>query len=437
MRVTSKINESYCEGILPPLPERAISGSPQGIKYNLSNSPFHTVHLWEFTNLHAVLIDKAWNIISDFLKQSNLKQLSQQLHIKQRVLEAIYRYNTYATHISNLYKIGQMARLDPDTIETSVKAVRFSRNGPLESISFPFVIDLYAWRILCHTAGDGSVKFHKTIRALPEIKWCQKQKNQKHMLSILKRWNPNLMNCDMLVKFPKALTYCIIGSIPEITFRDLRTPKFVQFVLNLPLFYRDWKVQFLAAFLVDDGSVGKVVSFAQMDRNKLEYVMKICDQLGYPHSPFPPKQQKNGIYSFRFRALGTEKFFTDLQKMASKDPLLGLWQKHHRLEARVSSYSKKRNKDYEISEKVYIRILTILGDFKMRTNRELQQHPKLRLLISGKSRKWFELRTRRLNKMGLIREVKPAKYRKYWGIPSNTTSEELIQDFLTKYHSKR
>lgn len=199
MSVISENEWQYYKGILPPLPKRAISGLPYNMKFTPNNSPFHTVRLWEFTNLHAVLKYKVWNIISNFLYQSNLSSLAQKLQIKRRVLDEICRYPNYATHISNLFQIGKELGLTPEVIESSVKSVRFSRNGDLESIPFPFVIDLYAWRALCHVAGDGSVKFHSTTRALPEIKWCQKQENQKYMLSILKRWNPKITNSGIMI----------------------------------------------------------------------------------------------------------------------------------------------------------------------------------------------------------------------------------------------
>jgi hypothetical protein len=298
-------------------------------------------------------------------------------------------------------------------------------------------MDIYGWRVLCHTAGDGSVKYHRTTRALPEINWAQKTKNQENMLKLLKRWNPFVKNSGMNIKYPKALTYTIIGCMLGITFRDLRSPKFVQFVLNLPLSYRDRKVQFLATFLIDDGTVGKIVQFAQKNKTKLEYVMKLCDQLGYEHSPYPPKFAINRIYRFQLRANGTKKFYNDLKKVISKDPLLGLWHKQHRLEERLSSYSGKNIQAFKVSKKVYITILAILGDHKSRTNRQLRNHPTLSSLVSEKSRKWFEIRTRKLYKWGLIQETKQSNYRKYWGLLSGKTSAELIQEFLTNYHAKR
>lgn len=156
-----------------------------------------------------------------------------------------------------------------------------------------------------------------------------------------------------------------------------------------------------------------------------------------PGITFRDLRKSNGIYSFRLRASGTLKFYADLQKTASKDPLFGLWHKHHKLEERVRTYSPKQIQEIEISERTYINILVILGDHKPRTNRDILNHPKLHSFTIGKSRKWIEARTRKLKRMGLIWEAKSTNSRKIWKIPESENSEDLIQIFLKNFHSKR
>ena len=199
----------YYKENFPFLPQRAINGLPdnQNFLFSEQSSPFHTVRIWEFTNLHAIIVKDVWITIAAYIKRIKPKKLEKKLQIKERVLEEIQRKPDYATHISNWYQLGLSVGLTPEEIERSVKAVRFRRNGSLEYITFPFEIDVYAWRMLCHTVGDGSVKYHKTTRALPEIKWAQDEKNQSHMLQLIRRWNPQVENSDMSIKFPKVLTF--------------------------------------------------------------------------------------------------------------------------------------------------------------------------------------------------------------------------------------
>ena len=79
MMANSKKKGKFNKVILPPLPERAISGLPNSMKYTSSDSPFHTVRLWEFTNLHVILNNRTWTLISDYLRQANLTNLSQEI----------------------------------------------------------------------------------------------------------------------------------------------------------------------------------------------------------------------------------------------------------------------------------------------------------------------------------------------------------------------
>jgi len=85
---------------------------------------------------------------------------------------------------------------------------------------------------------------------------------------------------------------------------------------------------FLIKGFLPDGSVSVNTKFNQMDKNKLELVMKLCDQLGYKHIPYPPELRSNGIFEFRLYSNGTRKFYDDIQGLYTKDPLLGLWHKH-------------------------------------------------------------------------------------------------------------
>jgi hypothetical protein len=430
-----ELRSFYCDKSLP-LPDRVISRALSNQNIFSKKNSFREIHIWEFKNIYALLELTIWKKISVHLKGTNLDQLTNQTKIKKRVLQEMLHKPNYATHISNLLYLGQLLGLSPNEIEKSIVAVRFSRNGPLEYIKFPFEIDIYAWRMLCHTAGDGTVKYHRTTRALPEIQWAQKIENQSFMLKLLRRWNPLITNNGMSIKFPKVLTYAILGSLQVLTFNDLRSEKFAQFVLDLPLSFCDWKVQFLTAFLLDDGSVEKMVNFSQMNNRKLELIMKLCKQLGYPHSSYPPKKQSNGIFTFRLRALGVQNFYKDLKKMIQNDPLLGLWHKQQRIESRISSYSKKYTDAYIISEKVYITILKILGRYRSCTNRQLMKHPLLKPLVNGKTIAWFRSKTWKLNKFGLIQEAKESKSRKHWGLASGKTLDELLHEFSMKYHSK-
>ncbi len=419
---------------LPPLPKRAIRGfhSPWS---SHNGKPFHTVHLWEFTNLYVLLRREMWEIFSNYLKGFTLSVISQQLKISPNILSNI-RNNPHQTIIvPNLQKICLGIGLDLEVVEKSTQAVRFHRNGELEALSFPFNIDIYAWRLICHIIGDGSVSEDKD-HVFPKLQWNQLFKHQNHIRALIKRLSRLSGGKSIKVYYPKALTYAIIGTMPGITIQDLGTPKFIQYVFDLPLSYKDWKVQFLAAFLLDDGSVSRTISFTQKDKTTLEYIMRLCDQLGYDHSPYPPRVKSPDVHYFQLRQAGIEQFHVDLYQCFSQDPLLGLWHKQEKFQLLASSFSLKRGYQIRRVKEVCIAIIRILGDHQIRNTKELRNHPELYSLLEGQNPKKFYKRLNYLLKMGLIREVKlkgTSKRQKFWAISPSCDPEILIQEFHKNY----
>jgi hypothetical protein len=428
----------YCtkdHGELPPLPERAVGDFYNPSSRSSNEGPFHTVRLWEFTNLYVLLRKSVWEILSNYLKKSTLSVISRELKISSNILSNIRKNPHQSIVIPNLRKICLKVGLDLNLVEKTTQAVRFNKNGGLEDIPFPFCIDIYAWRLICHIIGDGSVSNDKD-HEFPKLVWNQLQKHQHHMRTLIKRLSRVSSGKSEKVYYPKALTYTILGTMPGITIYDLSTTKFIQFVIDLPPQYKDWKVQFLAAFLLDDGSVSRTISFTQKDKSTLQYIMRLCDQLGYDHSPYPPRMKGLGVHYFLLRRAGIEQFFLDLNNCISQDPLLGLWHKQDRFNSLASSFSLMRGNQIRHVKEVCITIIKILGDNKVRSTKELRNHPELLPLLEGKDPKKFYKRLNYLGKMGLIREVKPkntSRRQKFWKIPLSYDPEILIKEFSKKY----
>jgi hypothetical protein len=399
-------------GDLPPLPYRAIWGLPSSSKWNSSNgSPFHTVHLWEFTNLYVLLGKKDWQILSPYL--SGLK----------------YEHSIV---VPKLRKLCEEAELNLESVEKSIRGVRFNQRGSIEHLKFPFVMDIYAWRTLCHIVGDGNI--HK--RKYPALRWSQLSENQEPMRNLFRRLSRETGGEHDQIWYPKALTYAMIGTMPGLTISDLKSPKFLQYIIDLPPTYRDWKVQFLAAFIVDDGCISKDISFYQKDSNTLNYIIQLCDQLRYDHSSLY-RQKRDGVHSFQLRQAGIEAFYNDVHKPMSKDPLLGLWHKTPKLHSVASSFSLQRGFDNRQAKEVCITIISILGDHQIYTTDDLRQHPNLQSFLNGQP--WYVLNRRLgyLHSHNFIQEVMKTKNRsfrpKHWSIPSSSDPEEILQDFLSSY----
>lgn len=438
---------------LPPLPERAIKGldhpwvSPKG-------ELFHVVRLWEFPHLYVLLKHKMWVRISKFLRETgNLAMLARSLGISRTILANIRNNPDQSISVSNLRKISWEIDISLDLMETSIRAARFGQSGDPEFLSFPFTMNIHAWRALCHIIGDGNVNKRKD-GVFPEFRWTQwtekneirikdiPPKKQRYMRNLLERLSRLPGGKGNNVNYPKALSYAIMGTIPTLTFDDLKTSIFIDFIIRLPKIYKDYKVQFLAAFTIDDGSVSSDISFHQKDRSILEKIMELCDQLGYDHSPYPPsKQQRDGMYEFSLRLRGVRDFYNDINEIKTKyccDSLLGLWHFDQIHKHTVRNISDERLEDNQRAIEVYERIITIMNDSKIRKTFEIRQHPKLKPLVEGYSDKVFGDRLRNLTSMKIMQEVKKpnvnTSYRpKRWIIPPGNDVETLLEKFRELY----
>jgi len=428
-------NKNFKPGDLPPLPHRAIWGLPSGSVVSPNGSPFQTVHLWEFSNLYVLLGKKDWQHLSTYLKGSNLRVISRQVDIGYSVLLNIRADPDQSIVVPNLRKLCKKAELNLDSVEQSIRGVRFNTRGSIEHLKFPFVMDIYAWRTLCHIVGDGNIHYRKT-RKYPALRWIQLPENQAPMRKLLSRLSRDTGGERDQIWYPKALTYAMIGTIPGLTIGDLKTPKFLQFINDLPPEYRDWKVQFLAAFIVDDGSISKGISFTQKDPNTLNNIIQLCDQLGYDHSHVY-RQKRDDVHNFQLRQAGIEAFYIDVHKSMSKDPLLGLWHKQLNFGSVATSFSLQRGYDNRQAKEVGVTIISILRDHKIYTTDELRQTPKLQPFLEGQPWYYLNRRLKYLHFHDYIQEVMSTKNRsfrpKHWSIPSSSDPDKILQDFLSSY----
>ncbi|MHA2175413.1 MAG: hypothetical protein ACXABI_11340 [Candidatus Hodarchaeales archaeon] len=435
-------NSKNNEGQLTFLPERVIQGTTNTVWPQIApEGPFQPVSLWEFTNLYVLLGKRDWHKLSTYLKGCNLVGLSRKLGIRDTVLASIRDSPNQSILVTNLRKLCNQMEIDLTEVEKNLRKVKFSTGGKLEKANFPFILDIHTWRILCHIAGDGNVNKRKG-RKTPTLRWCQNRVNQEPMRTLLAQRSRIIEGNSDSFALPKVLVYSILGAIPGITFSDLRTPKFIQFVINLPAEYRAWKVQFLAAFIVDDGSVVRDISFTQKDRKVLDEIARLCDQLGYEQSTVY-KSKRDGVHNFQLNQEGIQDFLYDITPFYEDDSLLGLWHKHNDLQSVASSFSVERKLEQNHAKFLYTSILEILGDHNIYSTSDLRNHPRLQPFLQGVEEYILNRRLQTLSRnLSLIVEVlkhdKKSFRPKKWKIPFSKDSEELIQEFNKKYniHSK-
>ncbi|MHA2075740.1 MAG: hypothetical protein ACW97X_14055, partial [Candidatus Hodarchaeales archaeon] len=363
--------------------------------------PFLKIHIWDLPNLYVIVNIDIQEKIATFLRNSVLSKVSHRLKISYSVVRAIRKKPAISISVPNLLKLSLAAKLNLVSVEKSIKAVRFSSHGMLEYISFPFIITKYSWRLICHIVGDGTVDKRDSQ---PALIWAQKRRFQELMRDLLEKISRRPKGNSLRVVYPKGLCYTIMSSIPSLNIEDLKKQKFLKFIFDLPQIYYDLKVQFLAAFLIDDGTASSCISFTQKNKEILESVALICDQLGYIHSPIRPHSNV-GAYTFRFYQPGVLRFHHDLEKSASGDSLLGLWHKKNNLELLIKSYDLEKGAALYQAKDLCVAILSILGDHQIRSSNELRLHPKLKETLEDLYPAYLTHRLRYLHRKGFIKRV--------------------------------
>jgi hypothetical protein len=217
-----------------------------------------------------------WTQIATHLRAVNLSRFARTWNLSRGILQNICENPEQTISVPVLQQLCTALNLDLDEVEQSLQAVRFNMSGKLEQVKFPFRMELYPWRALCHIVGDGNVSFRKD-RPYPYLRWTQEVQYQQPMRTLLQQLSRAPNGATLNVNYPKALSYALLGTMPNLTFRDLKTPKFIQFVLDLPMQYRAYKVQFLAAFIVDDGNISNGISLIQKNSSsRLYWISTYC-----------------------------------------------------------------------------------------------------------------------------------------------------------------
>ncbi len=396
------------------------------------SAQFRTVQLRELTKLYVLLEYQLWESLSIKLRELTLSKLSRKLNINYSVLRSIRDFPNKSICVNNLIKLSREFDIDFKRIEKSTRAIRFSQTSELEKITFPFNMDIYSWRAICHILGDGTIDKRSLFGS---IIWTQNPKNQEEMRTLLEKLSRRPSGNSIRVNYPKGLAYIIMAAIPRLSVEDLKTPKFVQFVIDLPSKYLDWKIQFLTTFLLDDGCISREISFVQKNKIILMKIMKLCDQLAYDHTPYPPYfNKKSRVYRFSLYQIGVLKFYNDLNKIASKDSLLGIWHKTNDLESLVNSYDRKKGFALHRARLFYIELLKILCDDQLHTISELKKNPNLKPFLQGVYTDYLLFRLYYLRDKGLVKQIKKGNKRfSYWKIARITNPEKFLTRFIARY----
>jgi len=261
--------------------------------------------------------------------------------------------NKKGSSIKNYQEI--LINLDLNLDEAEKEIIGLTYNGCNKIYPFKKYFNPLLFRIVCHIIGDGNVsKKYGTCR------WIQHKNNSSWLIDIMKqelgfalgRVESTNKTCEMIT-IP-AYFAILIKNILGFGINSIKSAETIEKFIDYPKSYR---LQFLAAFIVDEGHIryknARSLIISQSDENMLKMVSKLLDSLGYHHSKiyreiskaYLEKGMIKKIFRLNIYSLGVNAFNKDIQEMVTKHgKYAGLWHKQKQLECYVASLKIPINK---------------------------------------------------------------------------------------------
>lgn len=323
------------------------------------------------------------------------------------------------SHVKNYYTIITFLNLDLKEAEKEIIGLTY--NGSKKVYPFIKHFSPLLFRIVCHVIGDGTIASKNTCR------WIQHETNSFWLVELMKqqlnitpsKTKSTIGKCDVIT-IPSYFSM-LLENVLGLKVKSLKSPETIENFINYP---KEYRLQFLAAFIVDEGNIRykrvRALIISQIDKSMLDAVSRLLDSLGYIHSEICQeifktsiggRSYKRTIYRMNIYSPGVNTFYKDIKFMIEKyGPYAGLWHKQKCLENYIFSLKKDPERLSKII-KVNKMINFILGikDYvsyeELRKNLAIKNELKklgIRFLIS----KFYELA-----KQGKVKRLSKGYYR--------------------------
>ncbi len=257
-------------------------------------------------------------------------KMAAMLGVSESVVRRMLGKRDGGVRINSFFAITDFLGMDRYFVEKEIIAWKDQSCGwrPFTG-KFPFELTPLAFRIVAHLIGDGNPS---------KGSFYQKNKHIHYMVDLIEKVLNMRVNyyedykgvCELCV--PNFIIQCVSAKL------DTQQSKIKSktFFDKIRLLSKDYKVQTVAAFFVDEGSIKtRRIRFVQKDPEILEGLALVLNSLGYPHTGLRPaktklKGKEFGYYYLDLHPDGAGVFFHDVNELVKRYGIMaGLWQKHH------------------------------------------------------------------------------------------------------------
>ena len=296
------------------------------------------LNIWD-TDFRVIISKKMINKIKNKINQLGGPFL---LYNLTKVTQSIYyRFmGGKGSGVENYYSIVTFLGFDLKNAEKEIIGLTYFGCNKV----YPFIkyFDPLMFRIVCHVIGDGN-SFGRTSR------WIQHKNNSKLFKDLLKYklgFCPTVgikASCEVVTisaYFARLLKYTL-----DIDIQSIKNSDTIKRFLQLP---KDYQLQFLASFIVDEGHIrfygSRSCIISQANKKFMEAVSDILINLGYEHSEVKEEiyRRKSSIYRINIYSQGLLKFHKDLKCSIKKGGLFcGLGHKQDQLENYIETLKRR------------------------------------------------------------------------------------------------
>lgn len=294
-------------------------------------------------DVYVSLDSEMMNTIKERTKEryASLKLLSHDIGITRQGLS--FFLGGRATMTKNLRVISDKLGISEEEIQNHVSGVY---SGPYKkfryNLGFPIELNPMHIRLASHVAGDSSLEKH-------HCRWYQKSLlGGEFITDLIKQLSGRQIKAGTKCAYGiPILLLDVVCSALGLARRDLKSKDFVNKLIGLP---REYGVQFLAAFIVDEGHIGQsYIKVVNTDYALLEEVRNLMISLGYSCSGIGISNNRVGkyitirgsatkvnytLYSIIIRADGFAKLKNDIDfSMKKYGKVAGLWHKQEVFES--------------------------------------------------------------------------------------------------------
>ena len=285
-------------------------------------------------------------LITEIKRKSKEKGGPYLLHKSTQATPTIYYRLLNGGGIHNKYFYQILDFLEIDKKDAEKEIIGLTYNGGKFVYTYLPQLDPLLFRIICHIIGDGSVASKHTCR------WIQHKDNSHWLNELIKEklgFSPTVSkagseSCDAVTisaYFHRLLKYYL-----NISVKDIKNYESIKKFHKLP---NEYKLQFLFAFIVDEGHIrygnARSLIISQKEKGVIEEIAIILDSFDFDHSIIRKEVSKKGdiVYRLNIYAEGVEKMYKEIiESMKKYGKYAGLWQKQTLLEEYIHTLKRPK-----------------------------------------------------------------------------------------------